>query len=59
MPALISTFKNFLAIYYETLPLLLKCIGEKDSVTIFFVKGITCCHGNPIFDAMFSQSLNF
>ena len=24
-----------------------------------FVKGITCCHGNPFFDAMFSQILTF
>ena len=38
VPALISTFENFLAISntYETLPLLLKIIGEQDSV-IFFV----------------------
>ena len=25
----------------------------------YFVKGITCCHGNPIFDAMFIQILPF
>ena len=24
-----------------------------------FVKGIPCCHGSPIFDAMFSQILTF
>ena len=44
---------------YETLPLLLKYIGEQDSGN-FFVKDISCCHGNQIFDAMqFSQILTF
>ena len=43
---------------FEVLPLLLKIIAEQDFVK-FFVKGITCCHGNPIFDAMFSQILTF
>ena len=43
---------------YEILSLLLKCIGEQDSVKKI-VKGITCCHGNPIFDTMFSQILTF
>ena len=43
---------------YEIMPLLLKYIGEQD-----FVKknchGITCCHGNSIYDAMFSQIVTF
>ena len=42
----------------EILPLLLKFIGEQDSVKKI-VKGITCCHGNPSFNAMFSQILAF
>ena len=25
----------------------------------FGVKGITCCHGNPVSDAMFSKVLTF
>ena len=32
-------------------PLLLKYIGEQKSGK-FCVKGITCCHGNPIYDAL-------
>ena len=38
--------------------LLLKIFGEQDSGKII-VKGITWCHDNPIFDAMFSQILIF
>ena len=48
----------FLNNTYEILSLLLKLIGEQDLVT-FFVKGITCSHGNPIFDATFSPILTF
>ena len=43
---------------YETLPLLLKFIREQESGK-FFVKFISCCHGNQFFDAMFSQILTF
>ena len=39
-------------------PLLLKFIGEQDFGKIL-VKGITCCQGNPVFDAMFTQILTF
>ena len=51
VPALISTFENFAnftKIYWIT-----------QFCKFFFVKGITCCQGNAIFDAMFSQILTF
>ena len=36
--ALVSTFENLLLFkqYYETLPLLIKFIGDQDSVQIFY-----------------------
>ena len=40
------------------LPLLLIFIGEQESGNIF-CQGITCFHGNPIFDTMFKQILTF
>ena len=46
----------YLSNTYEILQLLLKFIGEQNFVKIF-VRGVTCCHGNSIFDAMFSQNL--
>ena len=49
----------YLSKTYEILPLLLKFIGKQDFVKKVFVKGITCCHGNPFFDAMISQILTF
>ena len=59
--ALISTFENFLAIeaiptklYHFHYNLLENRIPEN-----VFVKGISCCHGNQISDAMFSQVLTF
>ena len=48
----------YLSNTYETLPLLLKFLGKQDSVK-GFVKGISCFHGNQIFDAMFNQILTF
>ena len=42
----------------ETLPLLLTFIGEQKPGK-FFVKDVKCCHGNQIFDAIFSQILTF
>ena len=48
----------YLSNTYEILPLSLKLIGEGDFVKKI-VKGITCCHGNPICDAMFGQILTF
>ena len=42
----------------EILILILNFIGEQDSVKRF-VKGIICCHGNLISEAIFSQILNF
>ena len=38
--------------------LLLKFIGEQDSEKIY-IYGITCCHGNAVFDAVFTQILTF
>ena len=38
---------------------LLKFIGEQVSGIFFFVKGITCWNGNPIFDSMFSLVFTF
>ena len=62
VPTPISTFENFLHILisntYQMWPLLLKFIGEQDFGKIL-VKGITCCHGSPVFDAMFTQILTF
>ena len=49
----------YLSNTYQILPLLLNFIREQDFVKKVFVKGITCCHGNPIFEALFSQNLTF
>ena len=55
----ISTFQNFLN--YKVIPT--KCghfyqniLGNKILKTICF-SGITCCHSNAVFDAMFTQTL--
>ena len=49
----------FLLLFYaNSLPLLLKIIGKQDSGKKI-VKDISCCHGNQIFDAMFSETLPF
>ena len=45
----------YLSNTYEMLPNLL----ENKILEKIFVKGITCCYGNLIFDAMFSQILTF
>ena len=42
----------------ETLPPLPTFIGEEEPGYIF-VKDVRCCHGNQIFDAMFSRILTF
>ena len=39
-------------------PLSLKFTGEQDSEKIY-INGSTCCHGNAVFDAMFTQILTF
>ena len=53
VPALISTLENFL----DTYAIPTKCghFYENKTPEKFCVKSISCCHGNPIFDAMFSQ----
>ena len=48
----------YLSNTYDLLPLMIKFIGEQDSGKMV-CQGITCCHGNPIFDGMFSQILTF
>ena len=46
-PDFIAALENFLDIYY---------IGEQTLEKIY-VKVITCCHANPVFDTMFNQIL--
>ena len=48
----------YLSNSYKMWPILLKFIGKQDSGKILR-KGMTCCHGNPVFDAMFTQTLTF
>ena len=61
MPAPISTFENFLNIKV----ILIKCghvyyslLGNENLKKIY-IDGITCCHGNTVSDAMFTQVLIF
>ena len=43
---------------YQMWPLLPKFIGEQDSAKILR-QGYTCCHGNHVFETMFTQILTF
>ena len=61
VPVQISTYENFLNIkviptkcdhFYQNL------LGNK-ILKKFCVNDITCCHGNAVFDAMFTKILTF